>query len=87
MGSLQATEMAELLSIEDGLAWHLAANHYPPVPRSMVGPCIEAIDAYNEDNASMEITLPEDVFYKGRTTAPAWSIIENHHLEPWLAEE
>jgi hypothetical protein len=52
----------------------------------MIGPCIEAIDAYNEDNDNMEIPMPEGVSYKGRTTAPAWAIIEQHHLHAWLAE-
>lgn len=87
MGSLQATEMSNMLSIEDGLAWHLRSNHYPPVPLSMVGPCIEAIDAYNDDNANMEIPMPEGVSYRGKTTAPAWAIIEQHHLGPWLAQD
>ena len=30
MGSLQAQEMAELLTMEDAIAWHLQSNHYPP---------------------------------------------------------
>jgi hypothetical protein len=87
MGSLQATEMANMLSVKDGLAWHLRSNHYPPVPLSMIGACIEAINAYNEDNSNMEIEMPEGVSYRGNTTAPAWAIIESHHLQSWLAED
>jgi hypothetical protein len=30
--------------------------------------------------------MPEGVFYKGKTTAPAWAIIEQHHLDAWLPE-
>jgi hypothetical protein len=26
------------------------------------------------------------VTYKGLTTAPAWAIIEQHHLDAWLIE-
>ena len=40
MGSNFATELAELdlgLSLEDSIAIHLSANHYPPVPRSING--------------------------------------------------
>jgi hypothetical protein len=53
MGSNFATELAELdlgLSLEDSIAIHLSANHYPPVPRSMVQPCIDAIDAYHDED-------------------------------------
>ncbi len=31
-----------------------------------------------------EIKMPEGVSYKGLDTAPAWAIIEQHHLEAWL---
>jgi hypothetical protein len=50
----------------------------------MVTPCIEALEAYWEDDTDREITMPEGVSYKGRNTAPAWAIIEQHHLEAWL---
>jgi hypothetical protein len=49
----------------------------------MVDPCIEAIFAYDEGEADREIPMPEGVSYKGRDTAPAWAIIEQHHLEAW----
>ena len=86
MGSLQAREMAELGAdnLEQALAWHLQSNHFPPVPKMMVPICIEAIDAGNEGNWDGEIALPEGVGYKGRTVAPVWAIIEQHHLEPWI---
>jgi (2Fe-2S) ferredoxin len=28
--------------------------------------------------------MPEGVSYKGLDTAPAWAIVEQHHLEAWL---
>ena len=87
MGSNFATELAELdlgLSLEDSIAIHLSANHYPPVPSSMVLPCIEALEAYWEDETDREIKMPEGVSYKGLDTAPAWAIVEQHHLEAWL---
>jgi hypothetical protein len=52
----------------------------------MVQPCIDAIDAYYEDDFNKEIEMPEGVLYKGKTTAPAWAIIEQHHLNAWLPE-
>jgi hypothetical protein len=88
MGSLQAQEMAEMLDMEDAIAWHLQSNHYPPVPASMVQPCIEAIKAVNESTSFVGwhkvIQLPEGTRYLGETVAPAWAIIEQHHLDPWV---
>lgn len=75
------------LSLEQALSIHLTSNHYPPVPVSMVTVCIESIDAYNEGDQNREIELPEGVSYKGKTTAPAWAIIEQHHLSEWLDED
>jgi hypothetical protein len=59
------------LDLETAIGYHLQGNHYPPVPLSMVQPCIDAIDAYYEDAYDREIEMPEGVSYKGRDTAPA----------------
>lgn len=84
MGKLQAMEMAEMLDMESALAWHLKANHYPPVPETMVPVCVEAIEACQEDDYKKLIKLPEGVSWKGEEKAPAYAIIESHHLEAWL---
>jgi hypothetical protein len=84
MGSLQAVEMAEMLTMEDAIAWHLTSNHYPPVPLSMVEPCIEAIQNALEGNWYKPVELPKPVSYKGSSHAPSSAIIEQHHLDPWL---
>jgi len=95
MGSNMANEMASgvlddlgiHLDLETQIAIHLSSNHYPPVPKFMVAPCIEAIDAVNDAGLwDLEIPMPEGVTYKGLTTAPAWAIIEQHHLNAWLIE-
>jgi hypothetical protein len=86
MGYNTALDLAEL-DLEQGIAYHLQGNHYPPVPVSMVQPCIDAIDAYYEEDYSKLIEMPEGVSYKGNTHAPAWAIVEQHHLEAWLPEE
>ena len=83
MGSLQAMEMAEMLSMEDALAWHLRSNHYPPVPLSMIQPCIDAIQAGLEDDWQRLIHL-NGSSWRGQDYAPAYAIIEGHHLDPWL---
>lgn len=87
MGSMQAAEMANFLQIEEAIEWHLRSNHYPPVPSSMVKPCLEAIDAYWEDDLDRAIEMPEGVYYRGETVAPARAIIVQHHLDAWCAEE
>ena len=95
MGSNFANEMASgvledlgiSLTIEEQIRIHLSSNHYPPVPAIMVQPCIEAIDAVNDLGLwDLEIPLPEGVGYKDLTHAPAWAIIEAHHLEAWIIE-
>ena len=85
MGYNTALDFAEL-DLEQGIAYHLQGNHYPPVPLSMVQPCIEAIDAYYDESYDKLIEMPEGVSYKGNTHAPAWAIIEQHHLDAWLPE-
>ena len=88
MGSLQATEIANSgLSLEDSLAWHLRANHYPPIPIEMIEVCKEAIVLMNEGLPNSQIDLPLGTSYRGDTTAPAWAIADAHHLGAWIEEE
>ena len=87
MGYASALEMATSgIDIDTTLGWHLQSNHYPPIPLSMLQPCKDAIDAYWDDDCDLEIELPEPILYKGRTTAPAWAIIEQHHLHAWTTD-
>lgn len=90
-----ATEMADgtltdlgiNLDMETQIGIHLRGNHYPPVPSSMIKPCIEAIDAVNDLGLwSADIELPEGVSWKGNIVAPAHAIIEAHHLHSWIIE-
>jgi hypothetical protein len=95
MGSNLSNEMAGgvledlgiSLDIEQQIGIHLRANHYPPVPSSMIQPCIEAIDAVNDLGLwDLEIDLPEGVFWRNLPHAPAHAIIEAHHLDAWIIE-
>jgi hypothetical protein len=89
MGSNLATELADGLlglDLETQIGIHLSSNHYPPVPRSMVQPCIDAIDAYYEEDYNKLIKLPEPITWRGKDSAPAYAIIEGHHLDAWLPE-
>jgi hypothetical protein len=92
MGSNFATELADKdlfpeLDLESAIGMHLQANHYPPVPYSMVVPCIDAIDAYWEEDYNREIELPQGVTWRGKTKAPANYIVEAHHLDAWLPQD
>ena len=90
MGSNFANELADEellgLDLETSIAIHLSANHYPPVPRSMVEPCIEAIDAYYDEDYERLITLPAPITWRDKNTAPASAIVEAHHLDAWLPQ-
>ena len=87
MGYTTAIGLAEELSLEAGLAYHLQANHYPPVPVVMVQACIDAIDAYWEDDFGREINLPEGIKWRGQTSCPAHAIVDAHHLDAWLRDD
>jgi hypothetical protein len=88
MGRLTAMEIAETeLTLEDQITWHLRSNHFPPIPKSMVKPCIEAIDAANEGDWDKLISLPEGTGYRGLTVAPVHAIVESHHLDTWITDE
>ena len=92
MGLMTAIGIAETsISIEQQLWWHLQGNHYPPVPIQMVKPCLEALDAYWEDDLGREIAMPKvndfQILYQGRVTAPAYAIIDQHHLHAWCEDE
>jgi hypothetical protein len=95
MGSNMANEMANgtledlgiHLDIETQIGIHLSANHYPPVPKSMIKPCIEAIDAVNDLGLwNAPIQLPDGITWRDLPEAPAHAIIEAHHLDAWIIE-
>ena len=86
MGSVTAIGLADTtLDLETQLAYHLKGNHYPPVPIEMVKPCIEAIDAFYDEDFNRMIEMPMvgdfQITYKGMTHAPAHAIVEQHHLD------
>jgi hypothetical protein len=90
MGSVTALGIKDaVLDLETQILYHLKGNHYPPVPAEMVTPCSEAIDAAYEEDFNRMIDMPMvgefQITYKGSTQAPAWAIIEQHHLN-WFIE-
>ena len=87
MGSTYAEGLSEIgLTLEEQILVHLTSNHYPPVPKSMVKPCIEAIDLANEGKWDEMVKMPEMVLYKDKDEAPVHAIVEQHHLDFWIIE-
>jgi hypothetical protein len=88
MGSNFATDLANNdlleLDLETQIGIHLSANHYPPVPSSMIQPCIDAIDAYYDEDYNRLIVLPAPITWRDQKSAPASAIVEAHHLDAWL---
>lgn len=89
MGLNFATELSTMdtMPIEAQINLHLQYNFYPPVPSSMVQACVEAIEAYNDEDIYRQIEMPQGVEYRGQTTAPAHAIVEQHRLDPWLWQD
>ena len=86
MGSITAIGLADTtLDLETQLKYHLQGNHYPPIPTAMVQPCIEAIDAYYDEDYSRRIELPMiddfQISWKGNTWTTASALVAHAHLE------
>lgn len=87
MGYLSALDMADQTDLDTALSWHLRSNHFPPVPAEMIGPCKEAIEAYHSEDLDRFIKLPDPITWRDQDSAPAWAIIEGHHLDAFLGED
>lgn len=85
MGRMSLEGMLEQsLDMRVALEWHLTSNHYPPVPINMVEPCLMAIGACNWGEPDFAVDLPDGITWRGNQSAPAWAIVEGHHLESFL---
>jgi hypothetical protein len=85
VGYLSTVEMLSSSGdVESVLSWHLSANHYPPMPVSMVAPCLAAIEAFADEDFDRVVELPDGVEYRDESSAPAWVVVEVCHLEGFL---
>lgn len=84
MGSLSTLDIISYTDFETALRWHLRSNHFPPVPDAMYEPCVAAIEAANEGDYDRAIDLTDIAQYQGGNSAPAWAIIEGHHLDAFI---
>lgn len=88
MGLQTAIGISELeMPIESQIAIHLRSNFYPPIPLSMVQPCVDAINAYWNDVPDASIEMPQGVSYRSSNYAPAHAIVEQYRLDSWLESD
>jgi hypothetical protein len=99
MGRMTAMDIATTdVSLEQQLSWHLSGNHYPPIPQSMIPVCIEAIDAYWEEDYNRLIQLPIDgvdrdgnpfqiKWRDGSTSVSASQAIQSLRLDAWCVDD
>lgn len=95
MGRMHAEEYAEagrngMFPMETILAWHLQANHYPPVSTQWIPVCVEAISLANDGLWDDVIPLKENYgFYTGtgRETITVAEVVEGLHLDSWIEYE
>lgn len=74
------------MNLTTALEHHLANNHYPPMPASMVDTCAEAITLAAAGDWTTKYVLPNGIEYKGTNVAPVWAIVELCHLEDFVAD-
>jgi hypothetical protein len=71
--------------MEVALLDHLRYNHYPPLPGSLVKPCIDAIAKADQEEWDAEIAMPEGLLFRGQGSATAAQIVESCHLHEFLS--
>jgi hypothetical protein len=63
------------------LHWHLTANHYPPLPASLVAPCQRAIELVAGGEGQRRVRLPKGLVGRdGRRSLVAADLVETVHL-------
>lgn len=88
MGHLHAQEaatiMTDMAGLDAALHYHLTANHYPPIPSSMIEPCKQAIELAANDEWDAMVALPDGISYRGSNEAPVHAMVEQHHLHAFV---
>jgi len=80
MGATQLAGMREMLEESACLQWHLQYNHYPPLPRVLIGACQETLEALRDEDYDRKIDMPEGLQFQGRDSAMACEIADSAHL-------
>jgi hypothetical protein len=73
------------LPLETLLHWHLTANHYPPLPTSLIPCCIRSIELAASGQWTMRVRLPRGIVNAaGGRYLPAQAIVEACRLEDFV---
>jgi hypothetical protein len=84
MSTNSTRDMIDHANLVTAMRWHLAHNHYPAVPATMLGVCLTAVELAAADEWDAEVRLPDGVTYRGAATAPVRALVEQHHLAPFV---
>ena len=70
-----------IIKLYNAIEWHLLYNFMPPFSSDFIVPCIEAIEAMQQDDPDRAITVRE------RTTVKAWELIDYFRLDDMIKTE
>jgi hypothetical protein len=93
MGNLQASEMAALVrtggtTLRAAVWWNLKANHYPPLPDSMIEVAMRAIKKARNGEWGARVRLPNDVTFRdGKRLITVAQAVESLHLDDLIEGE
>jgi len=92
MGYVSALAFSEAvenddISLDVALHWHLRSNHFPPVPLELIPVAKAAISALEEGDPDRDLELPANVTFRDRPVAPAWTVIQQFHLDAFLSAD
>jgi hypothetical protein len=87
MGHMSAVDMVAHASQDNALRWHLQANHYPPLPSSLLPVAKRVIQKAKRRDWDARVRLPKGILWKGKTTAPVSACVEAWHLDAFLEQE
>lgn len=84
MGYTSALGMAKATDLETALSWHFTANHFPPLPTTLIPAAMQAIAMASDEEWDEAVELPEGITYKGQNTAPVAAMVEAWHLGAFI---
>ncbi len=85
MGYLSALGMREHAGEDLALEWHLANNHFPPIPRAMLPVAVRALKYARAGRYDARVRLPAGITHRtGGRYATVAQLCEHMHLDAFL---
>lgn len=89
MGSMNAYGFADAVEhgevdLEAALYYHFGANHYPPLPFSLIPVAKRVIQKARAGNWEANVRLPNGITYRGSTLAPVRACVNDWHLDAFI---